>query len=870
MKHLCPATFLPLSLGFTLVLVGCTPSPSVASSVVDPAFLDAPNQVRVWLKKPMTEAEMQGKFAFSVAGKDIKISNIKAGGEPERERILPRTAGRIILAGTLQSALGAKEWDPDGEVTQMKEVSPGIHELIVKLPKGRFEYKITRNGSWAENYGAGFAAAGSNMTIVIPVDGTIVKFIVDFNAKTIKNSLENPSEITAPKTAPEPDRKVPTTFPVAILTLSQSITTDQVDDAMFVTDSGTQRRVFAREVLSAPEYRYDGQLGSIYTKFSTTFKVWSPVSSSAKVILYPTAKGAKSKELAMTKAGNGVWSVSVNGDLHGTFYNYEFESYGETRLTTDINCFSANRDSTRSMIVDLDRTDPKNWPSQPKLRHKSQTDAILYELHVRDFTVNPNSGVKPEFLGKYAGMGQRGTTLPGTKFKTGLDYLVDLGVTDIHLLPVQNFLLSHEGDYTWGYATNLFNVPEESYSTTPDDPVGVIREFKGMVQSMHNAGLRVVLDVVYNHTWPPDGKDSAFWQVAPYYYLRTNDKGDVLNESGVGNALHDERPMVGKYVRDSLLYWMDEYKIDGFRFDLIGMHQPESVRDWAKAMRAKRPDVILYGEPWTGGGPNRFGKGMQRGSGVAVFNDRFRGAFRGELDGSAPGFAMGGPADRNALEKAITGWIDTPGQQDGFTDSPQETVNYVSAHDNLTFWDRVEKSIPSRSAMLRGNAANFAGAAVLLSQGVPFLEGGVNLGRTKGGNGNSYDAGDKVNGYDWQRGYDFRETNEYYKGLIAIRRTFPSFRLSTAEDVRKAVKFLPASQTPPNTIAFTIDGTVAKDKYKTFLVVMHGGMDIGTINLPAGKWDLLVNVTNAGVKPMNTVSGTHRIARLAVNVYAQR
>lgn len=822
-----------------------------------PAFLDSPTQIRLWLEKPLPpDALLPGRFLIRVEGRSITVAAVSGGGDAERERTLPRTPGRVVLAGTLQATLGGQEWDPDGEVTQMTEEQPGVFALVVALPRGRYEFKVTRNGSWQENYGVDFTRNGSNIAVTVPADNIIVRFVVDFNQRTIRNSLTNPTAVSAPSTVPpRPLPPKPNRFPVAVLTLAQPIRPEMVDDLITVRDdTGKTRRVIAREILSEPEFRYNGaDLGSRWGRAQTTFKVWSPVSRSASVLLFDRAIGGTPRVVPMTRSSQGVWAATIRGNLHGVFYQYRFESYGEIRETPDLNCFAASPDSRRSLVVDLSHTNPPGWPVPPPRRHTSLTDAVLYELHVRDFTIRPESGVSPEKRGKYAGLAQPGTRVPGTDFKTGMDYLKDLGVTDIHLLPTQNFLMGNRQNYSWGYVTNLFNVPEESYSVTPNDPVGVIREFKGMVAALHRSGLRVVMDVVYNHTWPPDGKYSPFWQTVPYYYVRTNDRGDLLNESGVGNALHDERPMVRKFVRDSLLYWMTEYGVDGFRFDLLGMHHPESVRDWAAALRARRPDVTLYGEPWTGGGPIRFGKGDQRGSGVAVFNDRFRNAFRGDLDGTTPGFAMGGGGDIASLHKAFLGWIDSaPNVRDGFTNSPAESINYVSAHDNLTLWDRVARSLPANQPELALTSVRLMAAATLLAEGVPFLEGGVEIGRTKNGNANSYDAGDGANSYDWQRATRYVSLRDYYRGLIRLRLAHPAFRLRTADAVRRSLHFLPSASLPEKTVAYTLESTTSSANTH-YLVIFHGSRVAHPLALPAGNWRLLADGERAGAQPFATV-----------------
>ncbi len=809
----------------------------------------------MWVDPPLTPAQMQGRFRFLREGKPVGISQVRPSGDPTSERVLPRTPGRVILAGTLQAALGGREWDPDGESTQMTETLPGVHELVVELPRGRYEFKVARNGSWDENYGRGFARGGPNLAIEVPRDRTVVKFVVDFPREIILNSIDNPSEVAAPASAPPKIAPAgPTKFPVAVLKLAAPLPPRAVAENLQVVENGNQRTVFAREVLVNPAFVYEGNdLGARWSSTATAFRVWSPVSRKARLLLFPKAVGGPSRALPMTRGPKGTWQVTVPGNLHGVFYQFQFESYGQTRTTQDIYGYSVSPDSKRSMVVDLKRTNPAGWPTSPRLRHARQTDAVLYEISVRDFTSLPSSGVPSAKRGKYAGLVHRGATVPGSRFATGLDYLVDLGVTDIHLLPTQNFLTGSAKEYTWGYATNLFNVPEETYSMSPQNPAAVIKEYKSMVAGIHKAGLRVVMDVVYNHTWPPQGKDSAFWETAPYYYLRTNDRGDVLNESGVGNALNDERPMARKFVRESLLYWLREYKVDGFRFDLLGMHHPDSVRDWVKAIRKVRPDATIYGEPWTGGGPTRFPKGAQRGMGVAVFNDTFRNLFRGDLDGNSPGFATGGGAELGALREAISG-------SPQFADSPEETVNYVSAHDNMTLLDRIRNSVPEGDSRA---ALRLAGAAVLLSQGVPFLEGGAEIGRTKGGNHNTYDAGDLVNGYHWERAAQFADVRDYYRGLIQIRRQNPVFRLGTGSAVAASTR---VEQPLPGVLLHTLKAT---RPFKEYLVVFHGGLMAQTLDLPPGDWQVLATGEAATGRVLGISRGTLNLKPLSAYVLAR-
>jgi pullulanase len=832
----------------------------------EPAFLDTADTVRAWLAKPADPASL--KLQVLVGGKPVAVRAIEAAGP-----IVGAGTGdttdptKVVIAGTVQGALGGNDWNPNGDITRMTEVSSGVFEFVAALPKGNFEYKVARGGSWTENYGAGFEKDGGNIALSVPADNTVVRFVVDFNAKSVKDSLNNPTEITAPATAPARAAVAkPTTGPVQVIhvRLQTPLTAADITRPMELKVEGDlDRTIFAREFLNDRQFWYSGDdLGSRWSAKGTTFKVWSPVASSVELFLFDNPSDGPTDILDMRRGSAGVWFLTVPGDLHGKYYQYRLKSYGETRVAADVNGYAASRDSKRSVVVDLKRTNPQGW-STPKSTARPQTESIIYEMHVRDFTVDPSSGVRPEWRGKYMGLTQRNTVSPAG-LKTGLEYLRDLGVTDIHLLPIQNFNPANSGVYNWGYETTLFNVPEEQYATQPDAPLNTILETKQMIQAMHNAGLRVILDVVYNHTVPAGGEDSAFEQTVPYFYFRTNDQGQLLNESGVGNAVNDERAMVRKYIRDSTVFWLNEYGIDGYRFDLVGMFTKATVQNLSQTLRKLREDIVLYGEPWTGGGPTRFGKGAQRGTGFAVFNDNIRNAMRGDLDGTRAGFVMGGLSSTTQLFKGIMGSITD------FTDSPLETINYISAHDNLTLWDKLEKSMPDASRDMRAAAAQLGGAIVLTSQGVPFLEGGVEIGRTKGGNNNSYNAGDAANRFDWARAAQFQDVYNYYKGLIAIRKAHRAFRLWDARDIREVMKPLPDNAVPSSTVAYTLDGAKVGDSWKRILVVYHGSRTAQTMQLPAGTWRVATNGKVANPNGIGTATGTLTLEPLSAHILYQQ
>ncbi len=778
----------------------------VACSSAQPAFLDKSNEIRCFVPGSHTIDEMRKAFEVRIGSKKVQVVDVLAG-DPATEF----SRDYVTLPGTFQKALGGNDWDPSSANIEMAHLDGDRFELVVHLPAGKYEYKIARGGNWTENYGAGFVAGGANLVIDVPTD-QIVRFVVDFSKKIVLNSIDHPDSVSKPTTEPAKGSKPVVGFQSFRVVLERPVSAGEISADMGIQVlGGTERPVFVRNVLSEPIYTYKGDdLGSTWTPSQTTFRVWSPSSTSAQVALFDAAKSDIARTYDMKRSENGTWMTTVKGNLAGKFYQYVFVNRGETRTAADIYCRAATADSSKSMIVDISKTNPKGWPGKAVFTNKSQTDAILYELSVRDFTIQPESGVREDWAGKFLGLTQTGTTHLG--MPTGLDYLKWLGVTHVHLLPIQDFNPEHLKGYNWGYETTLFNLPEAQYASNPDDPLSPIVDCKQMVQSMHQAGLGVVLDVVYNHSVPAQGEHSAFWQTERYAYFRTNDRGEVLNESGVGNALNDDMPMVRKFIGDSLVYWTKEYKVDGFRFDLVGMFEPESVKEWAGRVRAVNPSAVIYGEPWTGGGPTRLGKGDQKGTGTAVFNDNFRNTIRGELDGPGAGFASGGGADRGALVSAMMGSIVD------FTDGPDETINYVSAHDNMTLLDKF--------SLIKGvdptKCARLANACVLLSQGVPFLEGGAELGRTKGDSHNSYNLGDEVNQYDWKRATQFVGLSENLKQLIEIRKQHPAFRLKDKKSIQQYVRAWTSDRTPPRSLIYEIDGAAAGDSWAKIIVVWNG------------------------------------------------
>jgi len=834
------------------------------------AFLDSAARIDLSVTVAVDPASLAGHIAVVCGGSPDPVVRIEAAGSSGVESP-PADPNQVELAGSFQSALGGEAWQTNDRHTRMCEHGPGVFELVVRIPAGSYEYKVTRGGTWAQNWGAGFSPGGGNIALNVPRT-SLVRFVVDFNRRLILNSADDPNQVRPPTQTDSShgaSQAVSDTHPTRYLQLdlARPLGPTDIVRPMTVQMDGITIPVYARDVLSDAAYVYHGNdLGATYTHSQTTFKVWCPVSTSTTLLLYTKAVGGTLRSVPMHRGQSGVWNTTVPGNLNGVFYQYRFFSYGSVHTAPDLYGRAADVRLRRSMVIDLKQTNPDGWATVPAPQLSSPTDAVVYELHVRDFTTDPSSGVPASLRGKYLGLVDAGTHVPGASAPanavTGLDYLRGLGVNYVHILPIQSINPEHKGNYNWGYETDLFNVPEPGYAVNPGDPAGVVRQVKTMVLGLHRAHMGLIMDVVYNHAVPVSGDSSPFWATVPYYYFRTGFAGQLLNESGVGNALDDDRPMVRKFICDSLIYWAGEYHIDGFRFDLIGMFTPETVRSISDALHRVRPDILLYGEPWTGGGPTRFGKGAQRNLKVAVFNDNFRIALRGDLDGTGAGFALGGGADLSALQNVISGSPD-------FASAPTESMNYVSIHDNLTLLDKIQKSLPSADMATQQRVLKFAGAIVLLSQGVPILEGGAEMGRTKGGDNNSHDAGDATNRFDWRRGLEFRPVESYYQGLIALRRAHPVFRCATAQLVRRTLSFYSTDGLPPKTVAFTLDGSATGDRWSRTLVVFHGETVASQITLPGGRWHVAVDPDHSGSQGVAVAEGTVGLAPLTAYVFYQ-
>lgn len=597
---------------------------------------------------------------------------------------------------------------------------------------------------------------------------------------------------------------------------------------------------------------YDGRpLGALYAPARTAFRTFAPTATSVTVLLYDTPTGGDAREVAMTKTDNGIWSASVDGDLNGKYYTYRSAVPEGTFEVIDPYSHSNTAHNGRGMIV----ADATPIAAGPTFGMK---DAIVYEMHLRDFTIDPDDGIK--FRGKYLGMTEAGTTLAGDPtVSTGLDHLKELGVNTIQIMPFEDFDNNEASDqYNWGYMPFHYFSPDGWYATRRDDATRV-HEVKMMVDALHKAGFKVVMDVVNNHT--AEGNPEirmSFNGLAPNYYYRRKDDGSYWNGSGCGNEFRSESPMGRKLIIDSLQYWMKECGVDGFRFDLMGLIDLETVKDLTEMVKALKPDAFVYGEPWAGGQTpiHVTTKGDQRGQGFGVFNDHFRDGLRGSAFSHDPGFLQDG-RNSDKVKRGIMGSVND------FAQEPTESINYVEVHDNHTLWDRFDVTMRGRSDVTRDDFVKMdklAAAILFTSQGVPLIQSGQEMLRTKNDEDNTYNKPDEVNEIHWSWKRDNRGVFDYYKELIWLRRNHPMFHMGTAAEVKNALFFLDddlgASMTG-GAIGYVLNRGCTNDTWVNALVLFNANMIPVTFTIPQSQWVPVVNGSAAGEAPLGpTVTGT--------------
>jgi pullulanase len=611
----------------------------------------------------------------------------------------------------------------------------------------------------------------------------------------------------------------------------------------------------------AAKYTYTGNdLGVTYTKASTKLRVWAPTAKSVSVVTYkesnsPYSSGVLTRMRYDTK---GTWVATLKGDQNGTIFNYRVSVNDTINEAVDPYVRATTVNGTRGVIVNLDATDPKGWSSsKPKFSGKP-TDAVIYELHVRDLSVDQSSGIPAKNKGKFLALADLNTSNNGQK--TGVAAIKDLGVTHVELLPIFDFATVNETapTFNWGYDPQNYNVPEGSYSSDPTKPTARINELKVGIMGLHKAGLRVNMDVVYNHV--SNANTFSHNLIVPGYFFRRDDNGNLTNGSACGNDVASERPMVRKFIVDSVKYWATEYNIDGFRFDLMGLMDIQTINEITAALKKIDPTILVIGEGWNMGtlpADKRANQlNIDKLPGVSHFNDQIRDGIKGSVfDAADNGFATGKFTAKMNVQAGIVGNIDysTEIMTKWTTTAPGQSVNYVESHDNMTLVDKITASVKDAKPADIAQLSRLAASIAFLSQGMPFMQAGQEFLRSKGGDSNSYKSSDAVNSLKWGTQAANAATIKYYKGLIALRKAHPAFRMETTELVRKNLKFLTS---PEGTIAYWINGAAVKDSAATVVVIHNANTSAQTITLPkAGTWSVLVEAGVAGNTVLRRVTG---------------
>ncbi len=622
------------------------------------------------------------------------------------------------------------------------------------------------------------------------------------------------------------------------------------------------------------KYTYNGtDLGAVWSKDKTCFRLWAPTAKAAWVKLYQSGDpdaGDLLEVLPLKEDLQGTWVTEKTGNLHGIYYTWLADVEGRIVEAVDPYARTTGVNGRRAMVIDLESTDPPGWDTDRDPNPSGLiTEAVIYELHVRDLSCDKSAGIRHK--GKFLGIAEPRTGTPD--YPTGLAHMKELGITHLHLLPVYDFGSVDEtgrtgGKYNWGYDPVNFNVPEGSYSTDPYHGEVRVREMKQMVKTLHDNGISVVMDVVYNHVF--HWEEFSVNLLVPGYFSRST-CGRMSNGSCCGNDTASERSMVRKYIVDSVKYWADEYHIDGFRFDLVGLIDTKTINEVMAAVHADHPNVIFYGEGWTMNTElTRHGADLTVQSnshlvpGFAFFSDTLRDLLRGSVfDSTLPGFVSGAELPGEDLENSFMG-------MPHWAAAPSQCVNYVSCHDNNTLFDRIRLAAPhdKREEQIRMN--RLAAAFTILSQGVPFMQAGEELLRTKPGkkgsfDSNSYKSPDSVNSIKWNtlEQEEYRINRDYYKGLIAFRKAHPGLRLQRRDQVRRQVHPVPT----PNVhiAAFRID-----EEDGRIFAAFNASREAVSLSLPAGKWHPCIREDIAGTDFLGDVGGSITVAPLSALVLVQK
>jgi pullulanase len=617
--------------------------------------------------------------------------------------------------------------------------------------------------------------------------------------------------------------------------------------------------IISLNVVTAQESRtsypfYSGKdLGLTYSPKAATFKIWAPTATAAKLNLYKSDLGGTAvRSINMNKGENGIWQITVAENLKNSYYTFQV-NIGNTwsEEVVDPYAKACGTNGLRAQVIDLKETNPVGW-AQDKSPNFSvsnkQTDAVIYELHVRDASIHASSGIKNK--GKFLGLAEVGTKNSAGQ-STGLSHIKELGVTHVHLLPFYDYNSVDETkaavQYNWGYDPVNYNIPEGSYSTNPADGKVRIKELKELIKTMHSNGLRIIMDVVYNHTALT--KNANFNILVPDYYYRKRADGSFSDASSCGNETASDHAMFQKFMIESVVYWVNEYHIDGFRFDLMGIHDIETMNLISDTLHKIKPSIVLYGEGWTSSSSplpeekRALKKNAAQLNGIAVFSDDMRDGIKGSVFNiDDRGFATGNIGNSESVKFGIVAAGKHPQinyskvnySKEPYTAGPAGLINYADCHDNNILWDKIALSFKEASVAERTKMHELAYSIVLTAQGASFLHAGTEFLRTKNGVENSFDKGDIVNGIDWDLKTKNNTSYQFIKNLVQIRRAHPAFRLQTAAQIATHINF--ENSQPAGIIAYTINGAAVGDTWKKIWVAYNGSLSPQTLTLPRGTW----------------------------------
>ena len=644
-------------------------------------------------------------------------------------------------------------------------------------------------------------------------------------------------------------------------------------------------------------YGYDGDLGAIYSKDKCKFILWAPTAENVQLALYGDNGydfDCEAKEVyTMSKGINGTWIVEINGDFNGQFYNYLININGKISEVVDPYAKAVGVNGNRGMVIDLNTTNPEGWEKDTKPELKSATDSIIYEAHVRDLSIDETSGISNEYKGKFKALTIWDSCIPGTTVKTVVNHKKDMGFTHIHLLPAFDFGSIDENkleqpQFNWGYDPKNYNVPEGSYSTNPYLGDVRIKEFKEMVKALHEAGIRVVMDVVYNHTY---NLDSCLNNAVPGYYYRQDENGEYSDASACGNETASERYMFRRYMVDSVVYWAKEYHIDGFRFDLMGIHDIETMKLIREELNKIDSSIIMYGEGWTGGpsplkeelaalkkNTYKFDK-LQ----IAAFSDDCRDGVKGHVFyDEETGFVNGKDGLEETIKFAIVASthhkdIDKENivySNEFWANEPYQTINYASAHDNYTLWDKLQISTPNCTEEELIAMNKLIAGIILTSQGISFVHAGEEMARTKEDEEgklveNSFESSDKVNKIYWDRKVKYKDLFEYYKGLISLRKEYKAFRMNTNEEIKENIHFLKkgVNFSENNLVAYIIDAKNIDIKCEKIAVIINANNKDVDVELEESNWHVMVDEKTAGNEIIETIKDSKvNVSRKSIKV----